>query len=485
MEILTSCNDAPIDLYIPSGENPWDINKIRHLYRRLGFSALEGVIEGNLNGTPEVLIDALIDEARDMPNSPAPNWAFWSFEDFPEYNDTNQDYIQTWYRQAVMDLKNKGLKARLSFFWLNHFVAQIETFNHSPYLFQYWDTLQTHSLGNFKTFVREIGLQPAMLLMLNGFENTSQNPNENYARELYELFTLGENNGYTQNDIEETSRALTGYNHWNDYGGAITYNESTFDSTEKTIFGQTGNWGYDDVINILFAEKGDLISQFICSKLYAYFVSPDVSDEIISSMATTLMANNWEMEPVLRQLFKSEHFFDEAAQHQLIKSPYDLMLTFWNRIAFNYEGSEYDFLGFIMYVTGMLGQDLFQPIDVAGWQRDQDWINSSTLTGRWLGMEYMSWNFWNGGNDQYKDFARNLVAESTDPVVITKTIVDHFISRPLYTESDYAIAESIFKWEIPENYWTDGIWNWNFDSAAYQTILLIQHIFRMPEFQLK
>jgi uncharacterized protein (DUF1800 family) len=113
-----------------------------------------------------------------------------------------------------------------------------------------------------------------MLLMLNGFENTNNNPNENYARELFELFSLGENNGYTQQDIEETSRALTGYNHWDDYGGAIYFDESTYDNTLKTILGLTGNWGYDDVIDILFQQREDLIATFICEKLYRYFVSP-------------------------------------------------------------------------------------------------------------------------------------------------------------------------------------------------------------------
>jgi uncharacterized protein (DUF1800 family) len=333
--------------------------------------------------------------------------------------------------------------------------------------------------------VREIGVSPAMLLMLNGFENTSASPNENYARELFELFTLGANNGYTQQDIVETSRALTGYNHWVDYGAEITFDDSTFDNTEKTIFGQTGNWGYDDVIDILFQEKADLIATFICEKIYRYFVSEVPSDSIINSLKATLIATNWELTPVLNSLLRSEHFFDDQALGQVVKSPYDLMLTFYKEVEMQNAGTEEDFLNLITYVTSILGQDLFQPIDVAGWQRDQDWINTSTLSGRWLGMDYLSWQLWNFDSDQYRQFAINLTNNSNDPYVITQTIVDFLLSKPLFTVSEYDTATDVLKGEVPQGYYDEGSWNLDWEGADYQVIMLIQHIFRMPEFQLK
>ena len=120
------------------------------------------------------------------------------------------------------------------------------------------------------------------------FENTSAHPNENYARELYELFTLGVDNGYTQTDIVETSKALTGYNHRNDFCADIFFANGTFDASDKTIFDQTGNWGYDDVIDILFEQKGSLIAKFICTKLYKYFVSPVVNEDIVDDLAIYL-----------------------------------------------------------------------------------------------------------------------------------------------------------------------------------------------------
>lgn len=485
MEVLSTCNTSTLAPYVPNGDNPWDITKAQHLFRRIGFGATQTELASAVATTPGNLVQDIIDTALAMPNTSAPEWGYWSFSDYDNYNEQNFEHRSLWYRQATTDLLTKGLKSRMSFFWLNHFVAQVEVFGHSPYLFQYWDTLQTHCLGNFKTFVREIGLSPAILLMLNGFENTSESPNENYARELFELFTLGANNGYTQQDIVETSRALTGYNHWQDYGGEITFDNSTFDNSEKTIFGQTGNWGYDDVIDILFQEREDLIATFICEKIYKYFVSEVPSDTIINSLKATLIATNWELSPVINSLLRSEHFFDQNALGQVIKSPFDMMLTFYKEIEMYPADEEEDFLNLIVYVTSSLGQELFQPIDVAGWQRDQDWINTSTLTGRWLGMDYLSWQFWNFDSNQYRQFAINLTNNSNDPYVITQTIIDFLISKPLHTISEYETATDVLKGEVPQGYYDDGSWNLSWDGADYQVIMLIQHIFRMPEFQLK
>jgi len=485
METITSCNTATLAPYVPTGDNPWDAEKARHLYRRLGFGTTEATINIALAGTPQAAVDTLLNNAINLPNTAAPEWGFWSFNDYDNYADQANEQRNVWYRQAASDIQNKELKGRLSFFWLNHFVTQIESYTHPPYMFQYWDALQTYCLGNFKIFIREMGLNPAMLLMLNGFENTNTSPNENYARELYELFSLGENNGYTQQDIEETSRALTGYNHWSDFGAAIFFDESTFDSSEKTIFGQTGNWGYDDVINILFEQKADLIATFICEKLYRYFVSPEISEPIIDTLKETFISGNWEIAPVLSLLFKSEHFFDITANGQLIKSPYDLVATYLNELNMTANVSDEDYYNFVVYLNGMLGQDIFQPIDVAGWQRDQDWINTSTLSGRWLSLEYVTWPFWNYDSDQFRQFAINLTGNSNDPYIIARTIIDYFISQPLYTESEYDIAIDVFKWNIPQGYYDDGSWNLDWEGADYQVLMLFHHIFRMPEFQLK
>jgi uncharacterized protein (DUF1800 family) len=177
---------------------------------------------------------------------------------------------------------------KLALFWHNHFVTRNEDYGCPSYLYQYHKLLQQYALGNFKTFVKEIGKTPAMLVFLNGVQNTRFNPNENYARELYELFTLGRDNGYTQQDIVQTAKALTGWNSLenNQYCGRINFFPALHDPAQKTIFGKTNTYNYDTLHDLLFAERAVQISEYICGKLYRYFVSPQVDEVIVSELAT-------------------------------------------------------------------------------------------------------------------------------------------------------------------------------------------------------
>jgi len=489
METLTSasCNTATLTPYIPSGPNPWTFSKVQHAYRRVGFGASPSTIDNGLSQTPNDLIDALVDGAATIPATPAPFWGYYAVSDFGNFETENEQYILEWRVLTGNNFITQELRGRLTEFWLNHFVTELDTYFYAPYLFQYYKVCETHALGNFKDFVREIGITPAMLLYLNGFENTNVEPNENYARELYELFTLGEGNGYTETDIVETSKALTGYNHTTEPGAPLYFDPSTFVDGDKTIFGQTGNWGYDDVIDILFQERGALIAPFICRKLYQYFVSPDVDAtieaNIIQPLAQTLINNNFELVPVLKQLFKSEHFFDERALGVVIKSPFDLIFNFVNESEFPYND---ELMEAFLYFAGTLGQGLYQPPNVAGWQRDEDWISTSTLTGRWQLFEaYLGTLFGNGQEETFREFARDLSNDSIDPEFITRVIVDYLNAKELFTASDYDIATDIFKWEVPQNYYDEGIWNLDWESAPYQVYLLLVHIATIPEFQLK
>jgi uncharacterized protein (DUF1800 family) len=482
-----SCNDATLIPYSPTTQNPWNTTKVNHVYRRLGFGANQIDIDAALSLTPEEFIDSLVDTAANQPPTPAPTWGYWSLNDYTDYNAERPEQVIEWGIQTVNDFMDADLRGRLTLFWMNHFVTEYEDYGHPPFMFQYYNTIQTHALGNFKEFVRAIGLNSAMLLYLNGFENTNVNPNENYARELFELFTLGEGNGYTQDDILEAARALTGYNHWDDYGDPIYFDNNTFDNGEKTIFGQTGIWGYDDLIDILFQEKENELAFYICDKLYRYFVSPAVDQiidqNVIQPLATTLIANNFELIPVLKQLFKSAHFFDERALGVIIKSPFDVILDFIKETEFFYDDELAD--GFVYY-TALMGQELYDPPDVSGWRGDEAWINASTLTGRWQLLElYLAYLYSNDFGPSFIDLARNLSNDSIDPYFITEVVVDHFMSKKLYTIADYDIATDIFKWDVPQNYYDDGLWSLDWPTATIQVFLLLRHIATIPEFQLK
>lgn len=485
--INPSCNTATLIPYVPSGGNLWDTIKIKHIYRRLGFGGSILQVDDALALTPNTFIDNLVDTAFNLPPTAAPFWANYAVSDFGDFQTENNQYIYEWRIQTGNDIINETLRGRLAFFWTNHFVTELETIFYAPYLFQYYNMMQVNALGNYKEFVRSVGINNNMLLYLNGFQNTNNNPNENYARELYELFTIGEGNGYTQDDITETARALTGYNHWVEPGADIYFDASTFDNGSKIIFDQEGNWGYNDVIDILFDQRGTEIATHICTKLYKYFVSPSVDAlieiEIIAPLAQTLISNNFELVPMLKQLFKSEHFFDKRALGVVITSPVDFIFNFVNESTFFYNDA---IMNAFLYYAGLMGQEIYDPPDVSGWQRDETWINSSTLTVRWLLIEiYVRYLFDNGFEFTLVDLARELSNDSNDPEFITRVMIEHFVPKPLYTASDYDIATDIFKWDIPQNYYDDGTWNLSWSEAPYQCLLLLIHMARMPEFQLK
>ena len=159
-----------------------------------------------------------------------------------------------------------------------------------------------------------------------------------------------------------------------------------------------------------------------------------------------------------------------------------MIFNFINESEFYYSGIMYAFI----YYTGLFGQIIFDPLDVSGWQRDEQWINTATLTGRWEFFDlYIEYLLTNGHADSLRIFAKNLSNDSIDPLFITTVIINHFVSKELYTPQDYETATDIFKWEIPQNYYDDGLWNLDWDEAPFQVSLLLKHLATIPEFQLK
>ena len=264
MEYFVNCNTAPLAPYT----SPLDRTRVQHLYRRAGFGLSVPTLDQAVGSTADTLVDALMQEALSLPPLPAPPWNVWNRDNYPEDDDLARELIRTqvatWRLDYSRGLLTNNLRDRMSFFWSNHFVTELDVYESPAFLAEYTDCLQRNALGNFKTFVLEIGLTNAMLFYLDGAFNNGENPNENYARELYELFTLGEGNGYTEEDVIETSRALSGYTERGEVRWTpVTFDLTAFDSGPKTILGRSGNWAYDDVIDILFEERPNEIAAFI------------------------------------------------------------------------------------------------------------------------------------------------------------------------------------------------------------------------------
>lgn len=476
------CATGTLAPYVDSAGMPWNRQRAQHLYRRLGFGANEATITAAVQLSPGDLVDQLIDEVTNTANLPQPTWYNWTIGDYTDFGteSTNQliEYANGW----IDSMLANGPKERLTLFWHNHFVARFEDYFCPSWMYEYHQLLQTYALGNFRDFVYEMGKNPAMLVFLNGVQNTRFEPNENYARELYELFTLGQDNGYTQQDIVETARALTGWNGFSVACAPIGFVDALHDTGNKTIFGQTGNWGYDEVHEILFTERAQEVSEHICRKIYAEFVHPEVDEDIVAGLATTFRDNDWELIPVFRQLFKSERFFDEYVMGTRIKSPLDLMLS--TVIEGDFENT-LDVRNYILYAGYQLNQGLFNPIDVAGWPGDRDWVNTNTITGRWQASDFFIFTTYQGSPETLVSLAQALTADNAnDPALVTQAIVDYLVPNGLSTPEAYDAATAVFKWEVPQNYYDNGEWNLFWDTAPAQVGLLMQHISRLPEFQL-
>ncbi len=485
-----SCATSSLEPYIPSNDVPWNARRVAHLYRRIAFGATAEQINQALEMSPSALVDQLIDQAINLPLSPTPEWAEWTRQPVDDYEDFEAQAEQHYEEKAiqwVQDMLNNGFRDKLVLFWSNHFVTEWYSYYCSAYLQDYHKTLQENALGNFRTFVEAIGKSPAMLIYLNGNLNTADEINENYARELMELFTLGENNGYTEEDVLEVSHALTGWIGASEEtcefyeSNDQRFDPDLFDNSNKTIFGQTGNWGYDDVHELIFTERAINVSGFICSKIYRYFVNEDIDQEVVAGLAQTFRNNNFELTPVFRQLFKSQHFFHEDVMGTRIKSPVEFLVGFLHVSGLPYNEENIRNLG---YAADGLGQQLFVPVDVAGWPGHRAWINENTLTRRWDMVGDFILEMEDDGYLPMVNLAKTLTDDSNDPAVIAREMVDYFLPNGLPNPNEYEVATEVLKGDIPENYFMDGSWNLDWEEARGQMRLLMNHLMRLPEFQL-
>jgi len=491
MPTLNCANDV-LETYVPSSQNPWNQKKALHLFRRLYLGGDVDKVNTALNGNPVDLVNQIITDAINLPLVDEPEWAYWSIDDYsPIEAERNQqiiDQILQWGRQWMIDLKANGLRDRMSWYWHNHFVTRLESYFCPSWMYQYHKILQEYALGNFREFTREMCKTPAMLVFLDGVQNTQFDPNENLAREIYEIFTLGVDNGYTQDDIVNTARALTGWNgiDVNNLCDEITFVPAFHDNGSKTIFGQTGNWGYDDVIDILFEQRGLQICKHICGKIYRDFVNPIDKPEIIDVLAQTMLDNDFELEPVFRQLFTSGHFFDESHVGTIIPGHIEYFMTFLGDIGYP---DDDELLFAIGFSADDFDQRIFNPTDVSGWPGNRNWITSSTLQYRWQSItDIMGYYYGVQGEtlEPLRDFAIKLSSNTEiDPAVVVRNIIDYILPNGLQFDQEYEEAITVFKGEVPQNYFDEGIWNLDWEYAPVQVFLLLSHLARVPEFQLK
>lgn len=485
--MLNQCNTEGLEPYIPDDETPWDLRRAQHLFRRTSFGADIGTLIEALSRNPTDQVDAIIDSAAAQAPTPTPTWYNDTYP--PNMIDTNKiiqevlDYSVDFYQS----LNNHGFREKMVLFWSNHFVTQIDSYLCSSYLHEYRKILEDFAIGDFKQMTREIGKCSAMLIYLNGVQNTRFSPNENYARELFELFTLGRDNGYTQSDISNTARALTGFNGFNQENLCefISFIPAFHDTTSKTIFGESGNFNYDTLHDLLFEKRSNEIAQFVCSKIYEEFVSPEINMDIVSELAQTFIASNFNLLPVLRRLLKSKHFFSEHSIGAKIKSPISSIMGIVKDL--NIPMNEERYL--VAYqISTDIGQQLFNPPNVAGWTGNRDWVNSVTMVKRWEFFEFLFGFLFQDHSGHLQNFTKELTDNSNDVGFVSRSLVDYFLPKGFEKENDYQAALVAYKGDIPENYFEDGIWSLDWapvpglNLADAQAVSLLVYLSRLPEF---
>lgn len=283
---------------------------------------------------------------------------------------------QWWMRRFVES--PRPLEEKLTLFWHSHFATAYRGIEDSYHLFLQNQLFRAHAAGNFADLCYGIIRDPAMLRYLNNDRNRRRAPNENLARELMELFTLGEGNGYTEDDIKEGARALTGYTFQDD---DFIFRRDWHDSGLKRLFGETGTLDGDDFVRLILKQPA--ASQFICMKLYRYFVNDQPlplkadAQAVVLEMARLLRRNGGELRPVFKALFRSRHFYEMRHVGGMIKSPVQLLVQTVRTL--NLSASD---IRPLVNQSARLGQNLFHPPSVKGWEVGRAWITTSTLFTR-------------------------------------------------------------------------------------------------------
>jgi len=279
-----------------------------------------------------------------------------------------QELNRAWVEKLGTD--QARLRERMTFFWHGHFACRLE----APYALQELNNIhRRNALGSFRELLLAVSKSAAMLQFLNNQQNRKQHPNENFAREVMELFTLGRGN-YTESDVKEAARAFTGWG-YEQSTGAFVFREKQHDSGEKTVFGKTGNFQGEDIVNLLLEREETAL--YITCKIYRFFVNDRINEERVRALAAEFYKSDYRIDLLMHTIFSSDWFYDTENIGVLIKSPIDLLVSIHRLIPVTYEHKE----GLLLFQRA-LGQAVFYPPNVSGWAGGKSWIDSSSLMFR-------------------------------------------------------------------------------------------------------
>jgi uncharacterized protein (DUF1800 family) len=367
------------------------VEDARHLLSRVGFGAPPTEVEAYARLTRQEAADRLLAGVGKTAVTPPPAWAGEPFKPRPRVRGMSPEERKLAIRgvnQQVFELQSwwvgemlatpSPLTEKMTLFWHNHFVTS-ERKVRLPLLLHRQNALfRQHAVGNFAELLHAVARDPAMVIYLDSASNRKGSPNENFAREVMELFTLGEGN-YGEQDIREAARAFTGWS-LDTQTGEFVFRPAAHDDGEKTVLGRTGRFGGDQVLDILLEQPQ--AAEYIVSKLWREFVSPQPDRAEVKRIAAAFRDSRYDIRAALREMLISEAFYARENRGALIKSPVDLVVGTLRQFQFRTG----DVLPFV-FATSELGQVLFAPPNVKGWPGGEAWINSSTLLMRKVFLE--------------------------------------------------------------------------------------------------
>ena len=470
---------TPLQPYRPTDDDPFDTVKAAHLLNRAGFGGTASEVAKAMDLGPQEAADWLLDfkdasaqqQGHDLP-------------DLSSVDGSDADYKMA-LRQMVgkteqqkMELRRKlrqdngeavaatvawwlrrmaygphPLQEKLALFWHGHFTTSDKDERSAAYMWRQNELLRANAAGNFRTFVKSISRDPAMLDYLNNNSNRKQHPNENYARELMELFTLGIGN-YTERDVKEAARAFTGWAH---DGTDFIFRRGLHDDDTKSFMGVVGNLNGDDVIDVILSRPA--AARFVAGKLFRHFAYDDPDDHLVSALGQQLLQNRYDLRPTLRTILTSRAFYGPLAIGAQIKSPIQLMLGTIRQM-----GLEMPPGGGLMYALKQMGQVPFQPPNVRGWPGGRMWINTSTLLARYN----TATRLLDGRLPRTEGGRLSEDAGTADPGKTVDHWLARLIQRPVADGKRQVLLDALAKGRNPD----DGVRQ------------MVQLIVAMPEFQL-
>ena len=364
---------------------PMGFDEARHLLNRTSFAAQTNEIDDYAKLTREQAVDRLLGETRRSAAYPAPAWTA-KYERVFRPDMTQEQRMQanrrelvergleirTWWVAEMLSTPSP-LTEKMTLFWHNHFATSQQKVRSANLMYRQNVMLRNYATGNFGAMLREVSKDPAMLIYLDGAQNRKGAPNENFAREVMELFTLGEGH-YSEQDIKEVARAFTGWS-IDPEAGEFRFRRLIHDEGSKTVLGNEGKFNGDDIITLLLQQSAT--SEFIVAKMWREFVSPEPDAAAVKLLAATWRAANYEIKPLLRAMFLTDAFWAPVNRGVLVKSPVDLVVGSLRQFRFAVE----DPAPFAV-ILRQLGQDLFNPPNVKGWPVGDAWLNTTTLLAR-------------------------------------------------------------------------------------------------------